>query len=140
MRTYAAAEVKTTFGPHSVTGTNDGDFINIEPISDGIVSQAGADGEVVRSMSADQRCRVTITVQQGSPSNDFFSGAYHADRVSGGRAVLPLIIRDLRGTTVFAAAKAWVTKLPSSGFAKEAGSREWVLETDRADYHVGGNE
>jgi hypothetical protein len=140
MRTYAASEVKTTFGSHSVTGTNDGDFVNIEPLTDGVTSQAGADGEVARSMSADRRCRVTITVQQTSSSNDFFSAAYLADQTSGGRAPLPLTIRDLRGNTVFAAAKAWVTKLANAGFGKTAGSREWVLETDRADYFVGGNE
>jgi hypothetical protein len=140
MKTYAAAEVKTTFGSHSVTGTNDGDFVNIEQITDGVTSQAGADGEVARSMSADRRARITITMQQTSSSNDFFSGAYLADQVSGGRAPLPLTIRDLRGTTVFAAAKAWITKMPNAGFGKELGSREWILETDRADYFVGGNE
>lgn len=139
-RTYSPADISITFGPHIVTGTADGTFLTIEEITDGIVSQAGADGEVARAMSADTRVRATLTLQQTSASNTFLSGAYRADQVSGGRLPLPLVIRDLRGDTVFAAPASWVVKMANSEFSKEVSSREWVIETGQAEYIAGGNE
>lgn len=139
VKTYDPAKVIITFGASTITGTADGTFVNIEPISDGITSQSGADGEVARAMSSDRRHRVTMTLQQTSRSNDVLSGYHEADRLSGGGGALPLTVRDLRGTTLFAAT-AWVTRLPPSEFGVELSNREWTLETGPAAYFVGGND
>ena len=128
VRTYASDRVAVTFGVHSLKG-----------MADGITSQAGADGEVARSMSADKRCKVTVTLQQTSQSNTVLSALHDADIASGGGAPLPLLIKDLRGDTLFMASAAWIVKKPNSEFGKEAGSREWVFETAKAVYSVGGN-
>lgn len=139
VKTYASDRVAVTFGAHSVKGMTDGTFVSIEQMADGITSQAGADGEVARSMSADKRCKVTLTLQQTSQSNNVLSALHDADIASGGAMPLPLMIKDLRGDTLFMAGAAWIVKKPNSEFGKEVGSREWVFETASAVYSVGGN-
>jgi len=139
VKTYDPAKVIVTFGASQITGFVDDSFINIEEIGDGISSVSGADGEVARAMSSDRRCRVTLTLQQTSRSNDIMSGYNEADRLSGGGGALPMTIRDLRGTTLFGAT-AWVVKKPASGFGSAVGGREWNLETGPAAYFVGGND
>jgi len=92
VKTYASDRVAVTFGAHSVKGMTDGTFVSIEQMADGITSQAGADGEVARSMSADKRCKVTITLQQTSSSNSALSSFHDADIASGGAMPLPLMM------------------------------------------------
>ncbi|CAP41320.1 phage structural protein [Bordetella petrii] len=139
VKTYDPAKVNVTFGASQITGFAEDSQVNIEEIGDGITSTSGADGEVARAMSSDRRCRVTLTLQQTSRSNDVLSGYNEADRLSGGGGALPMTVRDLRGTTLFTAV-AWVVKKPASGFGNAVGTREWVLETGPAAYFVGGND
>lgn len=139
VKTYASDKVAITYGAHSVKGLADGTFVSIEMMSDGITSKAGADGEVARSMSADHRCKVAITLMQTSASNTTFSAFYDADQVSGGALPLPLTITDLRGDTVFAASSAWIVKKANTEFGNEVGTREWTFETAAAVYTAGGN-
>ena len=139
VKTYASDRVAVTFGAHSVKGMKKDTFVLIEQMADGITSQAGADGEVARSMSADKRCKVTLTLQQTSQSNNVLNAFHDADIASGGAMTLPLMIKDLRGDTLFMAGEAWIVKKPNSEFGNEVGSREWVFETASATYTVGGN-
>lgn len=139
VRTYSPDRVKVTYGGNTIKGMADGTFITVSQITDGITSQAGADGEVARAMSADRRMRVVLTLQQTAPSNEALSTAYDADQLSGGEVPLPLSITDLRGASLFASGAAWIVKKADSGFAKEVGTREWTLETAAAAYTVGGN-
>lgn len=139
VRTYAPDRVKLVVGVHSVSGYADGTFIQIEPLGDGITSQAGADGEVARVMSADKRVKITITLQQTSKSNDVLNLLLSADHLSGGDKPFPLMLADLRGGTLIATDAAWIVNRPTVEFGKELTEREWVIETARAQFSVGGN-
>ena len=44
VKTYSPDRVKLVVGVHSVTGYADGTFVSIEPLGDGITSQAGERG------------------------------------------------------------------------------------------------
>lgn len=55
LATYAPDEVSIVIGAVIVSGFADGTFIDIEEMSDGVSSVAGADGEVARATSADPR-------------------------------------------------------------------------------------
>ena len=85
VKTYSPDRVKLVVGVHSVTGYADGTFVSIEPLGDGITSQAGADGEVARVMSADKRVKITLTLQQTSRSNDVLNALLSIDHLSGRR-------------------------------------------------------
>lgn len=140
LRTYDAKKVVITLGSHTVTGYADGTFVSIEPEGDGTVAQAGADGEVARSLSNNPLHTVALTLQQTSPSNDALSELLRLDRASGGRGVVALQVRDLRGTSLFAASQAWVVNNPTVEYATELSDREWTLMAVITESNVGGNE
>lgn len=139
VRTYDPSRVIVTVAAATLSGFAEDTFVNIEEIGDGVTSTVGADGEVARAMSADRRCRVTITLQQTSAGNDILSALLAADRLSGGNGLFPIAVADLRGRTVFASSEAWVVKNPAAEFGAQPGSREWTIETGNSAYFVGGN-
>ncbi|EOX4865096.1 TPA: phage protein [Haemophilus influenzae] len=139
LATYAPDEVSIVIGAVIVSGFADGTFIDIEEMSDGVSSVAGADGEVARATSADPRKKVTLTLLQTSDTNDVLSELYAADKVSK-NATFPIAVKDLRGRSLFAASMAWVVKSAKLELGKEVGSREWTLETADGKLFVGGND
>ena len=142
VRDYAPGAHNVIFGGHQGGGFADDTFIEIEEIGDGIQSGSGADGETWRSMPAIQRFRITITLNQTSPSNTVLSGFYQADRLSNGGGALPLLIEDVTGQSELAAGQAWVTKFPNASWSKQAdNTRAWVIETGGVSGAVlGGNQ
>lgn len=138
MKTYDPKSVIVTFGGIPLEGFADGTFINIVP-NDAFTKAVGADGTVSRSKSVDSSLEITITLQQTSESNDYLSAIALADKLRNAGA-LPLIIKDLEGTSTTFSEVAWVRKPPDSAYAKEIENREWVFDTGSADYFVGGNQ
>lgn len=139
-KTYSPKDITVIIAAHELGGFADGTFVEVEAMTDGVSSVAGADGEVARAMSTDPRCKVTITLLQTSASNDALSTFFDVDQLSGGRGMFPIVIKDNRGTTLMAASQAWVVKKPNSEFSKEVSERKWELETGGGTYHAGGNE
>lgn len=138
-RTYNPDRVAVIVGPAEIKGFVDGTFVAISEIGDGVTSQSGADGEVARAISSDRRHSITITLQQTSESNDILSGLYAADRKTCGGAMVPIMVKDLCGRTLFSAAEAWVTKTPDAAFGTEISERAWVLHTGApVVYLIGG--
>lgn len=137
LKTYSPDKIIITVGAHVVTGVGPDTFLTIEAMTDGVTSEAGAYGDVARANSLDPRHEITITLQQTSDSNTVLSGLYLADRVSGGGGVFPVLITDLRGTTVFGG-QGWVRKQATSTFAAGLEAKEWVIEA-MGEYVSGGN-
>lgn len=140
LKTYDAKRINIIIGSHIVKGYAEDTFISIEPDGDGTQAQAGADGEVARSLSNNPLHTVTLTLQQTSDTNDYLSDLLKRDRASGGGGVVPLQIIDLRGTSLFAASQAWVVNWPTVENGSDVGEREWALQCVMTDIHVGGNE
>jgi hypothetical protein len=140
VRTYDPKRIVITIGSHNVTGLAEDTFLSVEQTGDGTQSQAGADGEVARSISHNPLHRVTLTLQQTSLSNDFLSDLLKSDRASGGGGIVPLQINDLRGSSLFAASQAWVVKWPNIENGAEVSEREWLLDAVATDIHIGGND
>lgn len=138
VRGYDPAQVIVTVDGNTITGFADGTFVNAERNNDAFTLTVGADGEATRSKSNDLSGRITITLQQSSPSNDILSAIATADEQSG-QGVVAVQVADKSGSTLAAAEKAWVVKKATSGFAKETENREWILETNELEYEVGGN-
>lgn len=137
--TYSPDKVNVVLGGYPLTGFSKETFINIEPLGEGTESESGADGEVARAISSDHRYRVTMTFQQTSGSNDIMTGLLTLDRRSGA-GIVPLVITDLSGRTLFAASQAWVTNMAGAAMARTLQDREWVVDTGRpSTYLLGGN-
>lgn len=127
VKSYSASKVKIIVGPHLVTGVAPDTFVNIEPVSEGTVSESGAYGDVARAMSLDGRHNITITLQQTSSSNKALSALYQLDQATDGGGTVPVLITDLSGGTIFAG-EGWIKKMPNAPFASGLSSREWPLE------------
>lgn len=139
VRTFDAKRVVIVIGSHLVSGYAEDTFISIEPTGEGTQATAGADGEVGRSLSNNPLHRVALTLQQTSQSNDFLSQLFRRDRASGGGGIVPLEVRDLRGTTMFAASQAWIVNLPTVEFGSTIADREWTIDCVATDAFIGGN-
>lgn len=129
VRTYAPGEILVTVGASVITGFADNAIVKIETSADLFTKKVGADGNVVRTASADKSGTVTITLQSASISNTVLQ-AYAIADANGLAGTVPLLISDNNGTTKHSAAHAWVKKQPDDEFTNEAGNREWVLDVD----------
>lgn len=131
IKTYNPKEVVVACGTHIVSGYADDSFISIEPNGDGITKKVGCDGEIARSISPDNTYKVKITLLQNSDSNSFFSNIADYDRATG-NGLFPVLIKDLRGSLLFATEAAWVIKKSPATRGKETNNREWEIDTASA--------
>ena len=140
VQTYDPRSILMTVGGVPVTGLDDGVFLKIEMNEDAFSLKVGAGGEAARARSNNNSAKLTFTLLQTSLCNDLFSALYQAGRLVPGSAdVVPVLIKDLLGTSLFSAATCWITKLPDVEFGKEIASREWVMETDDVFSIIGGS-
>lgn len=138
VKTYDPKQIILIVGGNQMSGFADGTFITVERIEDAFSMQVGVDGEGTRSKSNNRSGRVTFSLMQSSDSNQVLSALALADDVSNAGAV-PLMVKDNNGDSLYIAETAWIKKVADSPFAREAGPREWVMETDVLVANVAGN-
>lgn len=136
-KTYNPKDISLVVGAKAIGGFADGVFVTFEYDEDAFTKTTGADGEVARSKSNNNSGKFTITLMQSSDSNDFLSALAILDRQSG-TGVVPVTLRDARGTTVIFAESAWVMKIPAASHGKELENREWVLDCGQVEMFLGG--
>ena len=137
---YDSDQYVITLGGIVFAGYADGSFLKIEMESDDYDDVAGTDGTVVRSKNLDGRATVTCSLLQSS----FTNNALSAMRLVGlaapnGANIVPFVMKDLNGTTVCAAAHAWLKRLPDQEFDRAAKSRDWVIRCADMKGFIGGN-
>lgn len=138
LKTYNGHEVSVIVGSRLIKGLAEGDSVVVSRESDSFSDNVGLDGEVTRSGSIDRRGTVTLRLQQTSADNDFLSTLSQADEKAG-TGVVPILIRDTNGTTIYASNEAWVRKPADGGVAREAGEREWPIRCANLEMFSGGN-
>ncbi len=122
VKTYDPKEVSVIIGSQPLGGFADGDFVTVERNEDGWSLLVGADGETTRAKNANKAGKITVRLLASSASNDYLSELQIADELS-----------------IYAAATAWINKQPPAAFGKDAGTREWVIETDELIPKAGGS-
>lgn len=138
VKTYNPKDVVVILGTEVISGFSEDDMITIKPVGDGITGYYGADGEVARSIDANNSLEVTITLAQTSDSNNTLMNLHLLDKETGG-GLAPLSIKDLSGTTIAQASQAWVSNIPEVKFGKTIDSNEWTILTGQASTYIGGN-
>lgn len=137
--TYDPKRVQVIFGAKRLSGFADDSIISIAPHGEGMQLYVGADGEAGRSIDPDHTFEVTISLATTSKSNTYLSGVYNLDRATG-KGMLPLMIKDLSGDTLFFAEQAWVSNFPEAGRGRTIDTQEWVIQTGQVDNPIiGGN-
>lgn len=143
VKTYDPKKMTVIFGNIIISGYDEGTFINVETEGDGIKAIIGCDQEIVRSIDPSSVLKtVTVTLLQSSSSNDKLSQIVDKDNQSGD-GIMPLVIKDLTGTSYMISDQAWITKKPNLQRGKEAGDGkcEWVFQAVVPDeaFLVGGH-
>lgn len=135
--TYDPKRVSMIYAGAIIDGFADGEFISAERNEDSANFEPGAQGGGTRTLSSNKSGRVTVRLQQSSPSNSVFNQQLKAME-SGRGGLAPLLIKDNDSGDIIASATMWVTKPPVTGFSNEQSNREWVLETQNLDLNVAG--
>lgn len=138
VRTYDFNKYKLIMGGVPIHGFADGTGIMMERSEDMFSKVSGADGKVSRAKSNDFTGRLTVTLKQTSPSNDFLSGIAELDETTND-GVIPVILKDFNGTTIATSTAAWCVKKPNVELSKEITNREWIFDMADLTYHVGSN-
>lgn len=136
--TYDPSEVICSIGEILVSGYAEGTYLVVEMDEDAFTKYTGSGGEVARARNKNKGGTLTLTLMQTSPVNDLLSALQAADDLSG-TGVRPVFIKDNLGTTKVSVANAWVKKMPAHEYAKELGTRVWVIDLGRVTQNtVGG--
>lgn len=139
-KNYDPGSIIVAFGPNVLTGFSDGTMVRVERDEDSFTKKTGADGEVTRTRNRNRAGSVVVTLMQTSASNLALSNHLNADELApNGIPPLPLTVKDNAGNTLHTALDAWVKKTPASEYAKEAGEREWTIDTGPMINVEGGN-
>jgi hypothetical protein len=136
--TYDFKKVICIVGVAPIQGFADGTGIEVELDEDLFQKYTGADGDVSRSRRHGMGANAKFTLAQTSPSNDILSAIMLLD-ITANAGVVPLLIKDVLGTTKILSGYAWVKKPPAASYGKEVGVREWILDIATIEYFVGGN-
>lgn len=131
-------QVVATFKGVNIVGFNDGSFIEVERSEDAFSMHVGATGDVTRVRNRNRTGAVTFTLIQASPTNDLLSAIALDDELNG-TGYGPLIIKDLLGGTMYRATEAWIRKYPKGDHAKDATSRQWVIDCSELKMNIGGS-
>ena len=140
VKNYDPAGMVIVFNQIPISGFADGTYVSVEQNEDSYSLVVGADGEGCRSKTNNRSARITLTLLQSSAVNDLLSALHNVDINSPlGDGIGPFLMKDLTGTTVLAAEKAWLVRHATSTYARDPESREWIIETDNLIQNVGGN-
>lgn len=138
--TYNPKKNIIIYGAKQLTGFAEDDMITIKPLGDGMQIFSGADGEVGRSIDPNSTYEVTVSLATSSKSNDYLSNCFNKDRKTGNN-MLPLIIKDLSGSTLFFAKQAWIKNFPESKRGRKISNQDWTFNTGQVDDPIiGGND
>lgn len=141
MKIYSASEITVVFGGLPIdSGRGDDEFCAISKAEETFTYKAGVDGEGTRSESKNNYHTVKLTVMRTSRANALLSAIYNGDvAVAGGAGVVPILVRDRQGASLFSSAEAWITKLPDNVYSKEANTIEWMIGVHNPINIIGGN-
>lgn len=138
--TYNPKKNIIIYGAKQLTGFAEDDMITIKPLGDGMQIFSGVDGEVGRSIDPNSTYEVTVSLATSSKSNDYLSNCFNKDRKTGNN-MLPLIIKDLSGSTLFFAKQAWIKNFPESKRGRKISNQDWTFNTGQVDDPIiGGND
>lgn len=123
-----------------VQGYVNGTFINITKDVVPFTPKRTPDGSVARVHHRDLTYTITLTLHNGSSSNDLLTKVWLFDEVSGGRGKFPLLMKDHSGTDLFFSTNTWIETPASIVKSTSIDERVWTLRSAHAVINVGSNE
>lgn len=110
------------------------------PLKDGLVSvevapegpafadELGVDGHVVRYRTGENRANLNVVLKGSSEEHAKLSAIHAADvAATNGAGVVPVLVKDNNGTTLYATDKGWIVGMPTKTAAAAPGDVTWVI-------------
>ncbi len=138
LKTLDPKEYITIVGGQIMQGFAEGTHVKIEYNEDAVVFSPDTQGSGTRTLSRNKSGRVTLTLQQTSPSNAVLDAFHTAQELAGG-GLFPFLFKDGSGNDIAIALTMWSVKRPSAEYSNELLTREWILETDNLEMHILGH-
>lgn len=135
-KTYASDDIAILVNGVRLSGI--ASDVTVRRSADSYTKKVGIDGSVARGKNPDKSGEIEIPLLATSAMNDYLSGIYNLDEVSG-RGYCQIMIKDIRGTTTLATGIAWIRKLPDITFGSEVPERVWIFDCSRINGLLGGN-
>ena len=133
--TYNAEKVIITFNSVIITGFTDGDFVTVKFDEDRYFKVKGTDGEVGRSRNPSKAGTAEITLMSTSAANTELSDILMTATES---KVAPFSVKDLSGSSLAYASKAWIKTAPDFTRGMEVGETVWILDMADLEIQYGG--
>lgn len=129
VRTFDSHDSLLTWGAELAQDFSQGEYIHVE-FEDQWVDAPSAGGGGTRVKTNNKWATITITLQNGSPTNDVWGA-----NAAAGNA-LPLYFQH--NNFKLTAVTAWCKKIPDGVFSNsDDGGRQYVLRTENADCQPG---
>lgn len=125
---------------HVVNGYVDGTFIGITRLIPHAELYNGADSSNVRVLRDIKNHEITLTLHQGSESNDVLSRLFDLDtQFRRGEYLFNVLIKDSGGRTLVSATNCFISSPPELDYGTEVAERAWVITAVCADVFIGGH-
>ena len=100
----------------------------------------GVDNIATRVYKANTSGKVTVSLGQGSASNDILTMLYLNDKASkNSDGLFTLTVKDGSGRSVAFAQEAYIGVVPNSQYGNSLNNRDWVFHCTQMDDIIGGN-
>ncbi len=136
-KTFDPNQLTVSIGSHTATGFAEGTMLSIDMDDQRYNTEVDANGNSIRYKINNNNATITLTLNQGSPTNDILSTFVNLDRQTD-TGVFPMSIKDNRGSTLITSIGAYVEKTPTVDFGTTGNNREWVLKATEVGFFVGG--
>ena len=136
LKKYNPKKINGGWNNIPLLGYMDGTFVEIEFAEDAVTTHVGSQGDVSVVLNANRMATVTVTLIQGSPTNDQLSKQVpdaRANRLPTGT----FSMKDLNGTTLVSGKNAFIRKTAKIEFGKNVTGRQWVFVIPEAEIFVG---
>ena len=137
VRNYDPKSVTKIIAGQILAGYAEGTFVSVERNEDSANLSIGSQGEGTRTVTRNRSGRVTLTLQQTSPSNGVLDAQRIAMELSGG-GIFSMLGKDADSGDTWAGATSWVVKPATMEFSNETSNREWIVETDELQMTILG--
>lgn len=122
-----------------IEGYVDGTFISVDKDEMPYSSVRLPDGTIARKYNNSQTYTITITLHNGSETNNLLTKLWQVDEITQ-RGKFPLLIKDQSGSDLLFSTESWIEGIPSLTKSNAIDSRVWTIKSAYAVINIGGNE
>jgi hypothetical protein len=125
-REYDPTQLSIVLGGFPINGFAQGSMLSIEREHPFYKISHDAYGNLVRSKVNKDTTKIIVTLTNGSYGNNIVTKFFEMDRLNN-NGIFPVMIKEPKGTMLFAREYAFVLDSPKIEYAAETQSAEWTL-------------